>query len=121
MIIALAAIEPEDLTDFVDELLVGRTFFEVGFTTRSTELMQLALNHASPGEWQRRIAFELAMHRLRSGDTELAVGILTEVAGDLKDAVGIRAQLKLAEIMLEFEAGRTLPGTLQTTLANAAK
>lgn len=100
LVIALAAINPSELTGFVDRLLIGRALFEVGFTHRSMELLNDALAEAQEGSWKRRVAYEIGLHRFRSGEIELADEILSEIAEDLIDPVGIMAQLLLAEISL---------------------
>ena len=100
LVVALAALQSNDLTNFVDELLVGRAFFEVGFTHRAAELLKASTDHAEHDYWKRRIAYELAIHHFRSGEPESAMTLLTELSSTFRDKVGILAQLKLAEVKL---------------------
>ena len=101
LVIALANLRTEDLTDFVDELLVGRAYFEVGFTQRATEMFERATEHATQEFWKRRIAYELAVNHFRMGEYEESATTLVELSKTFRDQIGILAQIKLAEIRLK--------------------
>ncbi len=100
MVIALAAIAPSDAEEFTDRLIIGRAFFEVGFGSRSTEFLQLALESAPHLHWRRRVAFELATNQYRSGELADAAKNYETLLDGEPDATSILAQIKLAEIAL---------------------
>ena len=100
LIVALVALKPEDYREFVDQLLVGRGFFEIGLKERSTELLQQAMESAERPYWRRRIAFELGLLRHRAGELDKATVAFEEVARDTSDQPGLLAKLRLAQIAL---------------------
>ncbi|QEG23356.1 tetratricopeptide repeat protein [Mariniblastus fucicola] len=100
MVVALASISPEDTVGFVDRLLIGRAFYEVGFKSRSTEFLQLALEAAPNEHWRRRVAFELATNQYRAGELSAAAEHYQSLVGSTPDATSLYAQLKLADIAL---------------------
>lgn len=106
MVVALAAVEPDDLTDFVDMLLVGRAFFEVGFTSRSTELLEKSFEAAKSENWSRRIAFEIGVNHYREGNYQLAADVFEKLSASLSDEAGVLAKIKLAEISLYLRKPR---------------
>lgn len=100
MVVALASITPEDAPGFVDRLLIGRAFFEVGFDSRSTEFLELALKIAPHENWRRRVAFELATNLYRSGELTESEKLLQTLIGDQPDQTSLLSQLMLARIAL---------------------
>ena len=103
LIIALTSITPEDTANFIDALIIGRAFFEVGFTSRSTKLMKQAQSKATREFWSRKIAYEVGTHHYRSGDFFEAEEVFEQLAGG-DDEIGTKAKLKWAEISLAADA-----------------
>ena len=100
MVVALATITPEDASGFVDRLLIGRAFFEVGFNSRATEFLQLALEIAPNNYWRRRVSFELATILYRSGELSAAAEHFSLLLQGEPDVSSLLAQIKLADIAL---------------------
>jgi tetratricopeptide (TPR) repeat protein len=104
MVVALAAVQPDDTETFVDKLLVGRAFYEVGFASQSNQLLERALDEAPHKNWRRRVAFELANNRFRSGDfksaAELFQTVVDESSDESQGGQSLLSQFKLAECAL---------------------
>ena len=100
MVVALAAIAPEDTSEFVDRFLIGRAFAEVGFKSRSSEFLKLALDSAPHEPWRRRVAFELATNQYREGEYSEAAEHYSSLLDGTADKTTLLAQIKLAEIAL---------------------
>ncbi len=100
MVVALASIRTEDANTFTDRLLIGRAFFEVGFTGRSNEFLEIALDAVPHEHWRRRVAFELATNQYRSGELVAATTHFETLLQGPPDATRLLAQLRLADIAL---------------------
>ncbi len=102
MVIALAALSPEDTDEFIERLLIGRAFSEVGFQNRASDFLSLALESAPNEKWRRRVAFELATNHFRGGElSEASKHYRLLLVGEPDDSSRM-AQMKLAEIALKL-------------------
>ncbi|MEM7454252.1 MAG: hypothetical protein AAF456_07840 [Planctomycetota bacterium] len=101
LLLSLSAVASDEIEGFVDEMLIGRAFFEVGLTQQSGELFERALSRSDSDTWRERIAFELGMQRYRSGNEDEAAGIFSEIAAVSQDRQGVLAKMMLARIFLQ--------------------
>lgn len=60
LVMALAALDPQDVTTFADALIVSDAFASVGLRTQAIESLEVALDIAPPGYWNERIRLQLA-------------------------------------------------------------
>ncbi|MCA9137416.1 MAG: tetratricopeptide repeat protein [Planctomycetales bacterium] len=60
LVMALAALDPKDVTTFADALIVSDAFASVGLRSQAIDSLQLALDIAPPGYWNEKIRLQLA-------------------------------------------------------------
>ncbi len=109
LIVALSSIEPKDVDNFIDALLVARAFFAVGFTSKAMDLANYAMTNAVHPYWKRQAAYDLATLRYGAGELEEALDAFAVIFrenstafGDEIDRLGIKAQLKCAIISMQL-------------------
>lgn len=85
LVMALAALDPGDVTSFADALIVSEAYSSVGLRSKAIESLQVALDIAPAGYWNERIRFQLAKMYYESTALDKANAIVESFAAVSSD------------------------------------
>ncbi len=109
LVMALAALQPDDVTDFIDSLLISNAYASIGIRTRATENLRQALDEAPEGFWREQIRIDLAKALVDASEFAAANSVVEGFQNVSTDRLSEALQLH-ARIQLEL-------GELETTEA----
>ncbi|WP_182868223.1 hypothetical protein [Stieleria mannarensis] len=72
VVLALAALQPEDMVSFADSLIVSKAYAAVGLRSKAIDNLNAALDTAPAGYWNERIRLQLAEMHYKSLDLDQA-------------------------------------------------
>ncbi|QEF98845.1 hypothetical protein Mal15_29020 [Stieleria maiorica] len=72
VVLALAALQPQDIVSFADSLIVSKAYSSVGLRSKAIGNLSAALENAPPGYWNERIRLQLAEMYYESLDLDQA-------------------------------------------------
>ena len=98
LVLALAALRPEDPSGFLDHLLISRAFDDVGFRSKAIDHLSIASNNVATGYWENRIRFELADMLYQAGDLDQAKQVLRTLQQSEGSALLIKRHVLEAKI-----------------------
>lgn len=102
LVVALAALRPEDPQSFIDHLLIARAFGEVGFRSKAIDHLSLASQQIEGGYWAERIRLELAELLYANGNLEKAAATLSSKTSFADPDIDTKARLLDASIKLRL-------------------
>ncbi len=109
LVMALAALEPGDASDFIDSLLISNAYASIGVRTKAIENLRRALEEAPEGFWREQIRMDLAKALFDASDFTAANSVIEGFQNVSADRLAVALQLH-ARIQLAL-------GELETTEA----
>jgi tetratricopeptide (TPR) repeat protein len=99
LLTALTTTRKQEYVNFLDIYIAARAFDELGFQSKTIELLTLAIESTTINEWRRRFLFELAIQEKVAGRLEEASSFLEFLISDqVDDLWRQQAMLHLTEI-----------------------
>lgn len=115
---SLMALKPNDVDNFIDHLLIGRAYYDVGLRPMATAHLELSASQVKSEYWKDRVRFELAEVQFLAGNYQATAGTLARSDRQAKDVlyVGIktlqaRSLKKLGDLDGSIRVCRELIGT----------
>jgi tetratricopeptide (TPR) repeat protein len=89
---SLMALKPGDVDNFIDHLLIGRAYYDVGLRPMATAHLELSASQVKSDYWKDRVRFELAEVQFLAGNYQATASTLATSERQVKDAlyVGIK-------------------------------
>ncbi len=107
LVLSLVALEPKDTADFLDHLIVGRAYYDVGFRTKALNHLQIASTLVSSPYWRDRIGYELAEVQYLAGDYAASYATLSQIKRTQVDGLYLGIELLRSKALRKL--GQPIP------------